>query len=297
MDLKREFLTLRFALGQYLQDRKSADYRKFIEWYYKNQKTNPEAVKNLFYILHLHKSRAEWFSREGFRLNEFKNIHSGQSCFIIGNGPSLNKMDLNPLNSYYTFGLNKIFLIFERVALHLSYHVAVNPFVIEQSKAEIEQLKCPSFLSFNGAKDVIHPKSHIYTIWTGSTPLEFSTDILVGLSEGFTVTYVAMQIAYFMGFEKVFLIGVDHNFNQKGKPNETQLLQGEDPNHFDSRYFAGKKWQLADLEGSELAYQSAKFHFSRQGRIIYDATVDGKLQVFPKISFEEALKMAKPKNL
>ncbi|MFC1882012.1 hypothetical protein ACFL2S_11020, partial [Thermodesulfobacteriota bacterium] len=83
---------------------------------------------------------------------------------------------------------------------------------------------------------------------------------------------------------------VDHNFHYSGQPNEKQVMQGEDLNHFDSRYFQNCEWQLPDLEASELAYQTAHFYFKRRGRRIYDATVDGKLKVFPKISFENALK-------
>ena len=33
--------------------------------------------------------------------------------------------------------------------------------------------------------------------------------------EGGTVTYVAIQLARFMGFSKIILIGVDHNFIQR----------------------------------------------------------------------------------
>ena len=33
------------------------------------------------------------------------------------------------------------------------------------------------------------------------------------------------------------------------------------------------------------------FHYRRAGREIIDATVDGKLDIFPKISFEEAIEI------
>ncbi|ALJ67732.1 MULTISPECIES: hypothetical protein [unclassified Synechocystis] len=79
-------------------------------------------------------------------------------------------------------------------------------------------------------------------------------------------------------------------------PNEKQILNSEDPNHFDSRYFSNQEWNLPDLEASELAFHLANFHFKRDSRKIYDATLEGKLNIFDKISFEQALSMAKPKN-
>ena len=43
-------------------------------------------------------------------------------------------------------------------------------------------------------------------------------------SEGYTVTYYALQLAFAMGFQNVFLVGVDHSFKQTGKPNEKQRM-------------------------------------------------------------------------
>ena len=101
------------------------------------------------------------------------------------------------------------------------------------------------------------------------------------------MTYVALQVAYYMGFNQVILVGVDHNFVTQGPPHSLVTLAGDDPNHFDPNYFGrGFRWQLPDLETSELAYRMAKSQFARAGGEVLDATVGGKLQVFPKISYE-----------
>jgi 6-hydroxymethylpterin diphosphokinase MptE-like len=239
----------------------------------------------------------EWLFNHHDHLEKFKDIHRGEDCFIIGNGPSLNKMDLTLLNNHYTFGLNKIFLIFDRVDLNLDYYVASNPYIIKQSVTEIESLNCPSFIGFNpqGMKSSIRDLDHIYFILAGSSLISFQRDLKQPIWTGRTVTYVALQIAYYMGFENVFLVGVDHNFKCKGDPSEKQVLQGEDLNHFDPNYFSGQEWQLPDYEGIELSFGMAKYCYERHDRKIYDATVDGKLEIFPKISFEQALTICKKK--
>lgn len=236
----------------------------------------------------------DWYFSHSKRLLKFKDIHQGEDCFIIGNGPSLNRMDLNPLRDYHTFGLNKIYLMLNRVNLNLSYHVAVNPLVIEQSAKEFESLSCPSFLSYRKAHNLIKPCEHIYLILTGGTH-RFDGTLSKEICEGYTVTYVAMQIAFYMGFSRIFLIGVDHNYNFSGKPNEENLLDGEDTNHFDPGYFGNEKWHNPDLEASELSYHLAKFYFNRDDRQIYDATIDGKLKIFPTISFDQALQFCNKK--
>lgn len=235
-----------------------------------------------------------WYFRHAKRLKIFKNKHLGKDCFIIGNGPSLNHMDLVPLNNYYTFGLNKIYLIFDRVDLNLTYHVAVNRYVIQQSASVFEKFSHPTFLSYKASVRTIKPHSHIYYIFTGGERT-FRKHLYQEVWEGFTVTYVALQIAFFMGFKRVFLIGVDHNYRAEGQPKEKQYLRTDDINHFDPSYFKNNEWQLPELEGSELAYHMALFSYKEHDRQIYDATINGKLKIFPKITYDEALDMCKEK--
>ncbi|MBE0577397.1 MAG: DUF115 domain-containing protein [Desulfuromonadales bacterium] len=237
----------------------------------------------------------EWFLKYARTLRKFKNLHHGKDCFILGNGPSLNKIDLDQLSEYYTFGLNKIFLLFDKVNYRPTYHVAVNRLVIEQSIKEFEALPCTSFLSFFPSRNKFKNLEHINFILTGG-PSVFRKNLVGLVDEGWTVTYVAMQIAYYMGFKNVFLVGVDHNFIVSGAPNEPQLFKGDDVNHFDSNYFSNMEWQPPDLRGSESSYHLAKLCYEKSGRNIFDATVDGKLQVFPKLSFEKALVTCKKRN-
>jgi hypothetical protein len=49
----------------------------------------------------------DWFHNYRSRLLQFKNKYENEDCFIIGNGPSLNQMDLTVLKNYYTFGLSE----------------------------------------------------------------------------------------------------------------------------------------------------------------------------------------------
>lgn len=237
-----------------------------------------------------------WEKKYAPQLAKFKNIHSGEDCFIIGNGPSLNKMNLSLLNDYYTFGLNKIYMIFEKNPFILTYHIAVNSLVIDQIKENIKLIECPSFLANYAARKSKIKSSNIYYLGDSGTSDFFYKDIQKGIVQGWTVTYVAMQIAYYMGFKRVFLIGVDHNFVQSGSANEMQSMKGNDPNHFDPNYFKGQSWHLADLERSELSYLIAQHIYKLDNRIIYDATLNGKLEIFDKIDFEIALEIAKKKH-
>jgi hypothetical protein len=200
-------------------------------------------------------------------------------------------MDLSFLRHEICFGMNKIYLGFERWNFSPTYYVAVNEFAIEQSIDEIRQMSCPKFIGNRGISS-FNPTDDIIFMKTFPPPGEaFSKRPDMGLEEGATVTYVAMQLAYYMGFSEVVLIGVDHHFVTQGTPHKTVVSEGDDPNHFDPSYFGqGLKWQLPDLEGSEKSYRIAKQVFEESGRRIIDATVNGRCQVFPKEDYRSVFK-------
>ena len=227
-------------------------------------------------------------------LKKFENKHLNEDCFLICNGPSLNKMDLSPLHEYTVFGLNKIYMIRDTVDLHIDYHVSVNPYVVEQSYSEYSKMKCPCFLSISGIDklhkdDINELSSNIYPIKTGNPEFCFSTNPYNSIHEGHTVTYVALQLIYWMGFKNVFIIGMDHTFDCKGNPNEKQIMTDDDPNHFHPEDFKGNEWQLPDLKHSERAYFLAHDYYLADKRNIYDATVEGKAYIFSKIDYTQAL--------
>jgi hypothetical protein len=219
------------------------------------------------------------------KIRKLKDIHLGKRCFILGNGPSLKEMDLSPLRDEFTFGLNRIYLLFPDLGFTTSYLVCVNPLVIEQFCEEFNRLEIPLFFDHRGLGSINDRKN---VIFLHTRPeVKFSKNPAFYIHQGGTVTYVAMQLAYYFGFSQVILIGVDHSFSKKGPAHKEVVSEGDDLDHFAPNYFGkGVRWQLPDLERSELAYQLAREIFIENGREIIDATVGGKLQVFSKVPFK-----------
>lgn len=214
----------------------------------------------------------------------YKDRHLFSRCVIICNGPSLNNMDLSFLKKEICFGLNKIYLGFKKYNFYPRYYVAVNEKVLRQSESEIKKLTSVKFLS-NRCPDLFFNDSLTNVINTISPPSRFSKDIALGIEEGWTVTYAALQVAYYMGFSEVYIIGMDHRFDFSGEPNEEKLLVGKDPNHFSDEYFSDQKWDNPDLLKSEESYRVAKSIYEEDGRKIYDATINGSCEVFEKFNY------------
>jgi hypothetical protein len=220
------------------------------------------------------------------RLAKLRNINRGKRCFIIGNGPSLRQTDLPRLKDELTFGLNRIYLAFPEWGFSTSYYLSINDLVIEQCAEDIQKLPMPKFIAWHARKHLA-PLDDLFYLYTSYTGPKFAGDVRGRVWEGATVTYVALQLAYYLGFQTVILIGVDHSFTTQGKPNSTIVSQGDDPNHFHAGYFGkGFRWQLPDLETSERAYAMAREAYHKDGRIVLDATVGGKLTVFPKVDYD-----------
>ncbi len=226
-----------------------------------------------------------WRRESCRKLAALKDSHTGERCFVIGNGPSLKKTDLSKLNNDFTIGMNRIFLAADELGFCPDILVCVNDLVVEQSVEEFSNLKMPKFFAWRARKWLkMDPYTHF--LYTSYTSPRFAGDVRGRVWEGATVTNVCLQLAYHLGFSKVILIGVDHSFATKGTPNTTVQSQGDDPNHFSAAYFGkGFRWQLPDLETSEAAYRLARRSYEAAGRRIVDATIGGKLDIFEKVDY------------
>ena len=195
--------------------------------------------------------------------------------------------DRRVLKNEYTFGLNKIHLLFDRITWRPTFYACVNPFVIEQSGQQIlNDIPGLKFLDFASFKYLPYMENIVYLV--SSREKGFSTNPCEVIFQSSTVTYVAMQLAYYLGFDETFLVGTDHFYKaaEKGMPNQVVTQDEPDNDHFDPNYFEkGCQWHLPDLKGSEQGYRLARETYEKAGKKIYDATVGGHLSVFEKVDF------------
>lgn len=234
-----------------------------------------------------HRAAWELGGREArARLEEFRDRHRGERCFVVANGPSLRDMDLSPLKGERTLGMNRIYRLAESTGWLPTYLVVIDIDVqIQQISDELRALSIPRFINWNGRRHVPpDPLTHYLKL---TFRPRFSTDATRGMWGGHSVTYCCIQLAYFMGFTEVVLIGKDHSYRETGVPGQVVRATGAESNHAVPGYYApGAAWRIPDYKGEELAYTMAREAFERAGRRIVDATVGGKLQVFDKVDYQ-----------
>ena len=229
-----------------------------------------------------------WASRR--KLRALQDSRAGKKAVVLCNGPSLLKVDFDALqrSGAYCFGLNKINLLFDKTTFRPDCVVSVNHLVLKQNADFYNQTDLPLFLDSQAA-GLVRGRPNVAFVH-GNDIQRFSRDCSISLYQGFTVTFVALQLAFHMGFRQVALVGADHNFATKGAANKTVVSGEKDESHFDPSYFAGgARWQLPDLFQSEVAYTLARDMYQAFGGDVMNATVGGNLEIFKRESLSSFL--------
>jgi len=226
----------------------------------------------------------------------FEKFHTERvkdTCIIVGNGPSLNKTDLSLLENQDVFISNYAFLN-PNLIKYAKYIAVTNYLVAEQGSHQFNLLEnvrklFPYWLGY-----CINEDDNTF-FFNSVGYAEFSKDINTNVSWRSTVSFFQMQIAYWLGYKRVLLIGFDHSYDQKSSAQEGDILlcDEDDKNHFDPRYFKGKLWQAADVKNMEAMYLLVKQAFEEDSRDIVNCTVGGYLDVFRRSDLKVELKQMK----
>lgn len=229
------------------------------------------------------------------QIAKLRNKHIGERCFIIGNGPSLNHCDLTKLKNEFTFGVNAIYTNIDNMGFTPNYYFVEDIFVAEDRKDEINEFRGSKKFFGNYLNYCIHSNDDVYWINVRfrydlykNFP-HFSTNILREAWTGGTVTYLNLQLAYYLGFKQVYMVGFDHSYSipKDVKVDGTEILSlGDDINHFNKDYFGkGKRWHDPMVDRMELSYIKAKRYYEADDREIFNATVGGHLEIFDRVDY------------
>ena len=227
-----------------------------------------------------------------------KDIHKGKRCFIIGNGPSLTASDLNMLKNEFTFAANRIFYMFDKTEWRPTYYCSQDMVVIDDIKERLSDVlpECEKMFLIRKCYNLVpedvrkSKKALFYCVRykTSHGNLKFCDDISYHISGGSTITYAALQIAVYMGFKDIYLIGVDNNYASSSFKDNGIGEQG-----VKSSYFEGMptniKMTKPNPDVSTFSFMTAKEYADSHGINIYNATRGGKLEVFPRKRLEEVL--------
>lgn len=214
------------------------------------------------------------------KLEQLKHAYARRRrCFIVATGPSLRTEDLRILdqNNEFCIGMNKIYMY--KGAWSPDAYVCIDSFLISESEEEIDnyasQIKFigDSWQEFWEKEHKNTYKIHIIMQAFYNVMPRFSEDICQKVYNGNTVTYTCIQIAVYLGFKEIYLLGVDCNYIKNSSDNHFyDSNEVDNKNHHEDRMI--------------LAYQAAKKYADEHGIKIYNATRGGALEVFERVDFD-----------
>lgn len=266
---------------------------------------NNKAIRCLIYpfynIYMVYLLRCYEKSEDSQYVQEKYRKYAGKRCFVIGNGPSLIPADLEKTRNEITFASNRIYNIFDqtdwRPTFYLSLDVNAMPFMITNIRG-IGNF--PKFINYRAKKLGRQPEDNIHYLFCHGhfriNPYQPQATALYDdaskyITKVSTVTVNAIELAMYMGFSEIYLLGVDNNYAKKIDKNGKIY---DDPT-VKSSYFVGMKdsqGKLGDgvsaqnVEAMNYSYQLAKKFADEHGVKIYNATRGGKLEVFPRVDFD-----------
>ncbi len=234
----------------------------------------------------------------GRKMAKLRNSHLGESCFIIGNGPSLTVQDLDTLCrlGIDTFAVNRIYQIFPQTQWRPAYYVNTDHVLIRDKLDEVA--KIPAEIKFIPLQN-----KYYHGISVAGATYFFRNDRREkDQSEGFslnctnqvnirgTVTIDCIQLAMHLGYKNIYLLGIDHNFDKIITENGEVIIDPSVKNYFVEGYDADVAGEVVhDLGTTTKAYYDVRRFVDKTDVTIYNASRKTKLDAFPRVSFEEAL--------
>lgn len=197
------------------------------------------------------------------KIIDFKGRHKEKNLFILASGPSLKELDLSGLSRRMTMGLNRSFMVYPEPY----YHCVFDHRLFELYPEELK--KCRVLFTLEDRP------------W--GLPLNllgskgFSWDLEEGIYSGYTISFFALQLAVYMGFERVFFLGLDLDFKEK----ET---------HFFGYDYHSKDHKTTEFPKMLESFQGIAPTLKERGIQVYNCSPVSKLDVFPHMTFEEAMK-------
>ncbi len=231
------------------------------------------------------------FNEEMHNIRKFKNSHLGERCFITCTGPSLTISDLEMLSCETTFGVNSITEAYGLTKWRPTFYVLVDIFAFKKYISDISVVSeklCTdtAFLHYRARPKMLWGNEIFCPIsyenhqesWMNKKKIKISSDISVCTYDCFTVTNMAIQIAMYMGFKEIYLIGADCNYT-------TSKIHFVEMPDYQKKISEG--WLPNATNLSIDGYTKIKKYAEKHGFKIYNATRGGMLEVFPRVNLDE----------
>lgn len=231
-------------------------------------------------------------SEDSAFMASIKDSRKGKRCFIIGNGPSLTAEDLDKIKDEFCFGVNRIYCMFENTKWRPAAYVCIDMDVIGDERENIKKVESEyKFINLNAKRQMGEVDKHTHFIYIkgkfkidrhGTAQKTVNEDMSKYISMTDNVTGICLQLAFYMGFNEIYLLGNDFNYPQTGKGSANS----------EQNYFKGMKGKTKvdfNFEANSTSFKTLRSYAESHGIKIFNATRGGHLEIFERADFDSVV--------
>jgi len=235
------------------------------------------------------------------RLSNLRDKYANQPAVVICNGPSLNDVPVDFIASKVSIGCNGVYKNFSRWGFHTDYLMFEDIDRFEVRAPDLKHVTGPlkmaaiynayclpyfnDFVFFNAPRRSGDWQYYFY----GNVFPQFSRDFASIVHLGSTITFIMLQLAYHLGCDPVYIVGLDHDYAGLSSDEHT-VLKITDENYrviqqchnLPDYYRVGDVMPLPRFDLMEYAFAEALREFQLAGRQLLNASVHTKLTVLPR---------------
>jgi Uncharacterized Rossmann fold enzyme len=239
-----------------------------------------------------------------YKNKELKGCHTGERCFIVMNGPSINNHDLSKIKDEFVFASNYFFRAQQCKMVNPNYYCWLDARELNTDDAEvlISEIKeaCPNAKLLLNAKAAskLGENEDIYYVYSKHIANVYGIRYnLAGISSNFlTVAFLAAISALYMGFKEIYFLGLD--FEPNGFTHFTKLGENSEcvkpGEEFGKIEVAGHYWgyTLAQYQSYTLEKLSRKLKCN-----IYNLNPNSYIRAFEFTEYEKLFNKGERKRL
>lgn len=164
------------------------------------------------------------FSRQSEIFLSLKNKYENKKCFIVATGPSLTLEDLDLIKGQYSFSVNSSINAFDNTTWRPTFYVLTDTLAYAKFSdrvdgiEEIEKVFYPVWMDSRKSDKYIHFINDRYQILHAQAINRYRGTIYPSkkpekyIEDAPSVIFSSIQIAIFMGFKEIYLLGQDCNY-------------------------------------------------------------------------------------
>lgn len=233
-----------------------------------------------------------FYSEYSERLEALKGKYEGQRCFIVATGPSLTIQDVEALKDERTFGLNRLYQIYEKTDWRPDFYCYGDYKLYNSNPISLSDKAKENIFVCQYMTKLAQTSGKIVPVWNNwldhwynhaSKQLRYTPDLLKGTYCCYTVANAAIDIAAYLGFREIYLLGADCNYT--GSKQHAAGIED-----------VQEDWAMREQSQKNmmLGYAFKKKCMDEQGVRVYNCTRGGMLEVFPRKRLEEVLSAPRP---